>query len=84
MFVSLNPLREPAPDRVIETMAYEHPIFDLAAGRAQRRLKSHQGSRNTWFAGAWTGYGFHEDGLKSGLEVAGLINRLPSVLAAAA
>lgn len=84
VFVSLNPLSEPAPDRVIETMAYEHPIFDLAAGRAQRRLKSRQGLRNTWFAGAWTGYGFHEDGLKSGLEVAGLINRLPSALAAAA
>ena len=84
VFVSLNPLSEPAPDRVIETMAYEHPIFDLAAGRAQRRLKARQGLRNTWFAGAWTGYGFHEDGLKSGLEVAGLINRLPSALAAAA
>ena len=45
-------------------------MFDLGAMAAQRRLGEIQGVRNTWFAGAWTGYGFHEDGLKSGLAVA--------------
>jgi predicted NAD/FAD-binding protein len=37
---------------------------------AQKRVAELQGRHNTWFAGAWTGYGFHEDGLKSGLAVA--------------
>jgi predicted NAD/FAD-binding protein len=45
-------------------------VFDAAAIAAQHALPSIQGIRNTWFAGAWTGYGFHEDGLKSGLGVA--------------
>jgi predicted NAD/FAD-binding protein len=45
-------------------------VFDASAIAAQQALPSIQGLRNTWFAGAWTGYGFHEDGLKSGLAVA--------------
>jgi predicted NAD/FAD-binding protein len=45
-------------------------VFDLAALHAQQALPGIQGQRNTWFVGAWTGYGFHEDGLKSGLQVA--------------
>jgi predicted NAD/FAD-binding protein len=52
-------------------------VFDAAAIAAQRRLPEIQGRRNTWFAGAWTGYGFHEDGLKSGLAVAQAILRMP-------
>jgi predicted NAD/FAD-binding protein len=70
VFVSLNPLTEPRPDRVIATFDYAHPVFDAAAIRAQKRLPGVQGRRRVWFAGAWTGYGFHEDGLKSGLAVA--------------
>jgi predicted NAD/FAD-binding protein len=50
--------------------AYRHPVFDQTAVQAQRVLPSMQGVRNTWFAGAWAGYGFHEDGLKSGLDAA--------------
>ena len=68
--VSLNPAREIAPDHVIAELDYAHPVFDLAALQAQQALPSLQGQRNTWFCGAWTGYGFHEDGLKSGLQVA--------------
>jgi predicted NAD/FAD-binding protein len=45
-------------------------VFDVAAIRAQRQVPSLQGSNSTYFCGAWTGYGFHEDGLKSGLAVA--------------
>jgi predicted NAD/FAD-binding protein len=52
---------------------YAHPAFDLGAMAAQRRLPGIQGRSGTWFAGAWTGYGFHEDGLKSGLTVAAAI-----------
>lgn len=68
--VSLNPLVEPRREHVIGEFDYEHPVFDSAAIAAQRRLPEHQGRRRVWFAGAWTGYGFHEDGLKSGLAVA--------------
>ena len=84
VFVSLNPLTEPDPATLIREIQYAHPIFDSAAGRAQRRLKRLQGWRNTWFAGAWTGYGFHEDGLRSGLEVAEAIGRIGQPLAQAA
>jgi predicted NAD/FAD-binding protein len=45
-------------------------VFDLAAIRAQAGIAALQGQRNTWFAGAWMGYGFHEDGLKAGLSAA--------------
>src|SRR6185312_5887484 len=44
--------------------------YNRAAFAAQKRLSEIQGRRRTWFCGAWTGYGFHEDGLRSGLEVA--------------
>ena len=84
VFVSLNPLSEPAPSRLIREINYAHPIFDLAAGRAQRRLRALQGRQQTWYAGAWTGYGFHEDGLRSGLEVAQAITRLTEPLSRAA
>ena len=84
VFISLNPLREPDAGSLIREIAYAHPIFDLGASRAQVRLRSLQGRRNTWFAGAWTGYGFHEDGLRSGLEVAEAIGRLTEPLSRAA
>ncbi|AME23609.1 MULTISPECIES: NAD(P)/FAD-dependent oxidoreductase [Burkholderiaceae] len=70
VIVSLNPVREPRPETVLREFAYSHPVFDQAAVQAQRVMPSIQGARNTWFAGAWTGYGFHEDGLKSGLDAA--------------
>jgi predicted NAD/FAD-binding protein len=56
---------------------YAHPVFDLAAIEAQKRLPALQGQQHTYFCGAWMGYGFHEDGLKSGLDV---LQRLQSVL----
>lgn len=68
VIVSLNPVREPL--QVIGEYDYAHPVFDLAAVQAQGQLPALQGRRNTWYCGAWTGYGFHEDGLKSGLAVA--------------
>lgn len=75
VLVSLNPQREINPTQVVGEYAYEHPVFDLAAIRAQAGVPALQGQRHTWFAGAWTGYGFHEDGLKSGLQAArGLID----------
>jgi predicted NAD/FAD-binding protein len=70
LFVTLNPLREPREELVHARIPYEHPIFDAATGRAQRELWSLQGRRNTWFAGAHFGAGFHEDGLQAGLAAA--------------
>ncbi|MDR7297099.1 putative NAD/FAD-binding protein [Pelomonas aquatica] len=67
VIVSLNPLRQPAPERVLGRYTYAHPVFDDAAVRAQARLADIQGAGGVWFAGAWTRYGFHEDGLLSGL-----------------
>jgi predicted NAD/FAD-binding protein len=68
--VSLNPLKEIAPQHIMAEFDYAHPVFDLAAIRAQGEVAALQGLQNTYFCGAWTGYGFHEDGLKSGLKVA--------------
>jgi predicted NAD/FAD-binding protein len=67
---TLNPHREPRPDRVLARFCYSHPVLDAAAVRAQAQLPAIQGRRRTWFCGAWCGYGFHEDGLRSGLAVA--------------
>jgi hypothetical protein len=70
LFVTLNPTREIAPDKVIHSDVYEHPLFDAAAIAAQAELWSLQGARRTWFCGSYFGHGFHEDALQSGLAVA--------------
>lgn len=75
--VTLNAYRDPAPGTELRRFHYEHPLFDLAAIAAQRQLPALQGKRRTWYAGAWTGYGFHEDGLKSALRVARDFGALP-------
>ncbi len=67
---TLNPVRPIDPDRILAEFHYAHPVFDLAAIEAQQRVHELQGVQHTWYCGAWTGYGFHEDGLKSGLNVA--------------
>ncbi len=67
--VSLNPLQAIDPATIVGEYDYAHPVFDLAAIEAQKKLPLLQGQQHTWYAGAWTGYGFHEDGLKSGLQV---------------
>ena len=69
VLVSLNPARAPAADKVIGEYDYSHPVFDAAAIAAQHRLPTIQGRSGIWFCGAWTRYGFHEDGLMSGLAV---------------
>jgi predicted NAD/FAD-binding protein len=70
LFVTLNPESPPHPDLTFDAFSYSHPQYDDAAVAAQARLHEIQGHNRTWFCGAWTGYGFHEDGLKSGLAVA--------------
>ena len=70
LFVSLNPPFEPDPALTFGRYLCDHPQYNAAAFAAQKRLGEIQGKRHTWFCGAWTGYGFHEDGLRSGLAVA--------------
>jgi predicted NAD/FAD-binding protein len=70
LFVSLNPVRPPAPDRTFGVFDYDHPQFDADALAAQAALGRIQGRGGIWYAGAWLGHGFHEDGLTAGLRVA--------------
>jgi predicted NAD/FAD-binding protein len=70
VIVSLNPLHAPREETVLRRITYAHPVFDNDAIAAQARLPALQGLSHVWFCGAWTGYGFHEDGLKSGQQVA--------------
>ena len=70
VFVTLNPPFVPDPALTFERFVYDHPQFDLGALDARKRLDAIQGTRHTWYCGAWTGHGFHEDGLASGLSVA--------------
>ncbi len=68
VLLTLNPFAPPR--QVLARFSYAHPVIDQAAVHAQQQLVSIQGQHRAWFAGAWTGYGFHEDGLKSALRVA--------------
>jgi predicted NAD/FAD-binding protein len=70
LFVSVNPERAPAPASVLRRFSFEHPMYDAGAIRAQRRLHGLQGARDTFFCGSYCGYGFHEDALSAGLDVA--------------
>jgi predicted NAD/FAD-binding protein len=70
LFLSLNAARRPREDSVLAEFVYDHPQFDGAAIAAQTSLPRIQGARNTWFCGAWTRHGFHEDGLVSGMAAA--------------
>ena len=69
VIVSLNPLREIARQSVVTEIDYDHPVFDAQALAAQADIPQLQGRAHTWFCGAWTRYGFHEDGLRSALAV---------------
>ncbi|MCB1475188.1 MAG: FAD-dependent oxidoreductase [Rhodobiaceae bacterium] len=70
LFVTLNPTRPLDAESVIARFEYDHPLYDARAMAAQEELWTLQGRRNTWFCGSYFGYGFHEDGLRSGLEAA--------------
>jgi predicted NAD/FAD-binding protein len=70
LFVTLNPTHQARSETVHHSEYYDHPIFDLKAVAAQRKLWALQDTQRTWFCGAYFGYGFHEDGLQAGLAVA--------------
>ena len=70
VLVTLNPTVTPKPDLVQGEYFYDHPVFDDKAIKAQGLLPALQGKNNLYFCGAWTRYGFHEDGLMSAVAVA--------------
>lgn len=78
VMVTLNPPRPPAAQHTLASFEYEHPIMDQPAIAAQQALAQIQGKNRVWFAGAWTGYGFHEDGLKSALRIARAFDLAPA------
>jgi len=73
IFVSLNPQNTIEPSKVLKTRHYEHPIFDQAGVNAQKRLAEINGKNRSYFAGAYWGWGFHEDGARSAFDAAELL-----------
>lgn len=72
LLVTLNPDQAPDADKTYKKIDYEHPVFDEPAMQAQSMIRPLQGDHNIWFCGAYLGYGFHEDGLNSAVELARL------------
>ncbi|MDN5782338.1 MAG: FAD-dependent oxidoreductase, partial [Luteimonas sp.] len=68
--VTLNRSDAIDPAKVLRRMRYEHPVYNHAMVAAQARKGELQGHRRTWFAGAYWGWGFHEDGIRSAVDVA--------------
>ena len=67
--VSLNSSKAIDPEKVLRRISYDHPLYSAASFTAQKRRDEINGSNRTWFCGAYWGYGFHEDGVKSALAV---------------
>ena len=68
-FLTLNPIFKINDNNIIKKIDFSHPFFDLQSIKAQKKLKELQGLKNSWFCGSYFGYGFHEDGLKSALNI---------------
>ncbi len=73
-FLTLNPIQNIEQGKIIKRVIFTHPYFNLKNTLLQKELKNLQGKSRTWYCGSYFGYGFHEDGLKSALEVAKLFN----------
>ena len=68
--VTLNPGTPIPEEKVIDRTTLTHPLYSFASMQTQARLKANNGAHNTWFCGSYFGYGFHEDAVRSGVEVA--------------
>ena len=69
IFVTLNPSMKPSKEKIIKRIIYDHPVYNIKTFETQKKIKLIQGKNNIWYCGAYLGYGFHEDGIKSGLDV---------------
>ncbi|MGE5167521.1 MAG: dehydrogenase, partial [Deltaproteobacteria bacterium] len=68
--VTLNRTAQIAPQKILKRLHYHHPVYTQASVAAQQRKAEIQGTSRTWFAGAYWGWGFHEDGMRSAVDVA--------------
>ncbi|EPX77865.1 Amine oxidase, flavin-containing [Litoreibacter arenae DSM 19593] len=83
LFVTLNSTRTIREDLIYDTKTFHHPVYDVAALKAQDVIAANNGTNRTWFCGAWMKNGFHEDGLSSAVDVAqAMTSRLDAVAAA--
>ena len=74
IFVTLGDCPDIDEDKVIKKIKYEHPLFSEKTIKGQKLIRSIQGNNKTYFTGAHLGYGFHEDGIKSSVDVIKIIN----------
>lgn len=70
ILATLNPCPSLIPKDNVGKYSFRHPVYDALTSRAQRQMAKVQGARGIWFAGAWMGHGFHEDGFTKGIEAA--------------
>lgn len=82
-FVTLNTKRTIREELIYDQVTLRHPVYDLEALAAQEQIAGFNGNRNTWFCGAWMGHGFHEDGLRSAVNVVDALRATPAVPMAA-
>ena len=73
LFVTLNPLKEIPENLIFDKITLSHPVFTTDTEASQGKIKLLQGYKNCYYAGAWTGYGFHEDGIRSAVTIARLL-----------
>jgi len=83
-FVTLNSTRPIRDELIYDQVTLHHPVYDLAALKAQEDMRAMNGQNGTWFCGAWMRNGFHEDGLSSAIDVAESIASRGAVPAVAA
>ena len=74
IFLTINPFRKIAEDKIFERIKFTHPYYDGAALSNQAKLYKIQNKKNTLFCGSYFGYGFHEDGIKSSIEMLKTLN----------
>jgi uncharacterized protein len=75
LFVTLNSTQAIRQELIHDTVTFQHPVFDLPALAAQDAIRTMNGTRNTWFCGAWMRNGFHEDGFQSAVDVVDAMQR---------
>ena len=68
-FLTLNPITPIAHNKIIKKVEFTHPFYDLKSIKAQNHLAELQGKNNSWFCGSYFGYGFHEDGINSAINI---------------
>ena len=68
-FLTLNPFIPIEDSKIIQKVEFTHPFYDMKTVKTQKYLSELQGANNSWFCGSYFGYGFHEDGLNSGIDI---------------